>query len=555
MSPVLRCFALLGALSLGWLFPALDAQERPPAFGDRVDVRVVNVEVVVTDGDGHRVTDLVKEDFEVFEDGKAVEVTNFYTIDGSAAADAPTAAPLEAPVAAPEPAAEQRLHLLVYVDNFNLRAHQRNQVLDSLAGFLEERAARGDLVMILTHGLGLEVVIPFTADRARIAEALAKVRQSQTHGEVAATRQNVAARQIAHALSDPLTANQAAELFRSHRDVERQNLLQSVRALASGVRALVGLEGRKTLIYVSGGLALEPGGELAERFFGGSGAGGGESSLFQAVVREAHASQVTFYAFDAAGKGGGSLTAERGDEISGGSGRAAADAMAKLNLQQPLLDMAAPTGGTAFLGSNNFETAALRLAADLDTFYSLGFRPSAPGDGRFHRIEVKVRRPGLSVRHREGFLDKPDLERIADRTLSALLTGAGENPLGAAISFGVPEKKKSKSFLLPILVRVPLREIALLPNGDNVEGRLQICLAVQDEEGGLSDVRQTTYPISIPQAQLEAARESALGYQMQLEIRPGNQKIAIGVLDEASGIESFTQEVVLVGKDTQRGRR
>src|SRR5512144_2526999 len=76
--------------------PALPA---PPSFGETVEVNVVNVDVYVTDKDGKRVTNLRKGDFQVFEDGKPVEITNFA---GIAAPRAETAAP---PAAATAPAA------------------------------------------------------------------------------------------------------------------------------------------------------------------------------------------------------------------------------------------------------------------------------------------------------------------------------------------------------------------------------------------------------------------------------------------------------------------
>ena len=53
------------------------AQEAPPAFGERVEVEVVNVDVVVTDASGRRITDLIREDFRLEVDGKAVPIDYF----------------------------------------------------------------------------------------------------------------------------------------------------------------------------------------------------------------------------------------------------------------------------------------------------------------------------------------------------------------------------------------------------------------------------------------------------------------------------------------------
>ncbi len=83
------CWLALGAASV------LSAQTAPPAssltgFGEVMEVDVVNVEVYVAGRDGKRVTDLKREDFAVFEDGKPVEVTNFAAFSSSGAMAAPT---------------------------------------------------------------------------------------------------------------------------------------------------------------------------------------------------------------------------------------------------------------------------------------------------------------------------------------------------------------------------------------------------------------------------------------------------------------------------------
>lgn len=62
---------------------ALSAQQQPPqkpqepGFSFRTSAQLVNVSVTVTDGNGRFVPDLRKEDFVIYEDGKPVTVTHF----------------------------------------------------------------------------------------------------------------------------------------------------------------------------------------------------------------------------------------------------------------------------------------------------------------------------------------------------------------------------------------------------------------------------------------------------------------------------------------------
>jgi hypothetical protein len=88
-------------------------------FGESIDVRVVNVEAVVTDGKGERVRGLSAADFRLLVDGREVPVEYFTEVEeGKAAAPAQgapgTTAGPQAPVAAGE---EVGRSYLVYVDD------------------------------------------------------------------------------------------------------------------------------------------------------------------------------------------------------------------------------------------------------------------------------------------------------------------------------------------------------------------------------------------------------------------------------------------------------
>src|SRR5436305_13668986 len=118
---------LLPLLALALAAAALKAQvQAGQPFLEQVEVEVVNVDVHVTDSAGKPVQGLGKGDFELLEDGKPVSITNFAAVTGDrlpvekAAAPAPSPAAASPSPAAPPLAEEQRLHLVIYVDNFNL---------------------------------------------------------------------------------------------------------------------------------------------------------------------------------------------------------------------------------------------------------------------------------------------------------------------------------------------------------------------------------------------------------------------------------------------------
>jgi VWFA-related protein len=565
-----QTFAVVPWAFAALLTPCSFAQD---VFIDRIDVNVVNVEVFVTDQNGRPVGGLTEEDFEIFEDGRLVEISNFYAtvqpgIEDDWERDRALVTGERAPKVLPRPE-DQRLHLLVYVDHFNLHSSHRQRVLDKLEGFLEDRVAQKDRVMLVGYDRSLDIVQPFTGDRRALKAGI------ETLGKVVTHRQNeLAQRRQVMRLMDMADLPTAHGHVRSYTESLRSDLRHSMTALGQVVRSMAGLPGRKAILYVSDGLPQRPGEELYEHlanlfdqqtFADLGGVSGGsdpsiealqldESKLFSEITREANAHQVTFYTLDARGAAGEStLSAEHDSLGAGPGGRTNFDNLRTANLQQPLIEMAEATGGSSILNTFNFDRAFADLAEDFDRSYSLGYRSSHGGDGAYHKIEVKVRRSGLKTRHRTGFVDKPQSERVADRTLSSLMLDLSTNPLGIAVDFGPVEKKSRNRFILPVLVRVPIREITLLPGAEKEEGRLSFFLVVRDREGGISDLHQAPYPVIIPQGQAATAQDQEIGYGVNLEVRAGTPRVAVGVWDELSGSESFVYKEVQVGE--QKGRK
>ncbi|MCP4664229.1 MAG: VWA domain-containing protein [bacterium] len=534
--------------------PAGASEEVPVSeFVEQVDVNVVNVEVFVTDRDGRRVTDLTQEDFEVYEDGRPMEISNFYAVArGLDEVGKPAAAPAE--TAAPSPAQEQeevpedqRLHLVVYVDNFNLRPANRAKVLSVLPGFLENRVAEGDRVMLLAYSGALGMVQPFTEDLGLITAGIENIGRSTTHLPEADFRRRASLRRINQALTDG-DAHGAQGHLASYIQQARADVQRSVQALESTVRALGVVIGRKAILYVSDGLETTPGQDLAD-MYPDLYTAGSERHRIESITREANAHQVTFYTLDARGTGGSTQSAAFTATEAGGDNRTVLETNRNFHLQETLLAMAEPTGGSAILNAGSFEDTLDRVGQDFDSFYSLGYPSRGTGKGVYHKIEVKLRRPGLKVRHRKGYFDKPAAERFVDHALSSLILDHVKNPLEVELEFGEPEKKGRNKFLLPILVRIPHKGVTFLPRDEMMEARLRILLVVQDEDGGVSSVEDLPYPVTVTrEEEAQAPGEEHIGYQKKLKIGTGTQKVAVGILDQLSGTESFVHDTVVLGK-------
>jgi VWFA-related protein len=558
------------ALLMALLFATSSAsrilgQESDSVFIDRVDVNIVNVEVWVTDEDGRRVQGLEQDDFELLEDGVPVEITNFY----ATARETPYADLIGAGEAAASAAGEsmdeeaftppdQRLHLVVFVDSFNSLPGNRNRALDDLEPFLEDRLRQGDRVMLVGFDPSISTVQPFTADQGAIRDGLAELRRAPSQKAIqdAERRRRIRSIMTAWQVGD---AQSAYGFVRDQVRQDEQEIRQTARAFEVVLRSLAGLPGRKAILYLSDGLPKRPGESLYRQYgdLFDTVPGGGDpflealrqdqAPLLNRLAREANSQQVTLYTIDTSGTTGASTKSPEYTDLStapgGNTGLAAART---LNYQETMLDIADGTGGSSIINTESYERALTAVAQDFDVFYSLGYAARQTGETGFREIEVRVKQPGLRVRHRRGYVAKPAEERVADRTLSSLILDMEKNSLGVAIDFGEPEKQSRRAFHLPVLIRVPLDNLTLLANGNVQEGRLRIFLAVKDESG-VSDMQEFEYPISVPE-EVASLDQQEIGYTALLKIGPGTPTVAIGVWDELSGTDSFVHKQVLVGQ-------
>lgn len=535
------------------------ADEPDERFFEALAVNVVNVEVVVTDKQGEPVTGLGKDDFELYDDGRPVEITNFYAVGGESASPPPsqlsdgrtgsdaaraTTAPLPQRAGPPD---EQRLNLVVFVDNLFLTPLRRNNVMREVERFLHAHVGSGDRLMLVTFDRGLHIRQPFTTDIRLINDGLEELMMVTAFGAQAQT----ARRDLLERIDGAGGAQEALSHADFHAKSVQHDLETSLRALAELVSSLSGLPGRKALLHVSEGLPLTPG----EDAFAMVGAKFGQRAAsqlqanryrqdrrFRQLVAKANASRVTFYTVDAAGGyTNTSLSAESGRIR---SATVEADFTYDSNRQAPLEILAKGTGGQAVVGTANYGDALDRIGHDLSTYYSLGFVSAHPGDSRYHTLKVEVKRRGVSVRHREGYRARSAEARLSDGTLAALLYEASVNPLGVELLLGRPQSNQDGQYLLPIEVRIPLDKVVLVPRGEEHRGRLRVSMSVMDGDGGTSPPSQEPFTVAVPNGELEDAKEGHYSYTAQILMRPGTHRVAVGVTDEIAGESSFLQQPV-----------
>lgn len=582
----------LAAAALGLLLPA---EAAPQPFGEQIEVNVVNIEVYVTDRDGRPVTGLQRKDFTLLEDGKPMEIVNFDAVAGNpapAAAGAAPAAPAPratSPDAAPAPPSADGQHLAIFIDNTFLRPAHRNRALGQIREFLAQGLAPADKVMVVTQDPGLHVRLPFTTDRAALDAALAGIESLAAPG---AQLENERRRALDLLLTireansrgpqgagDPCAVEIAVPVT-TYAEATRQEVLRSIKTMTVLVNSLAGIPGRKALLHVSDGLPLNPGEEMFEVLRALCGSGGATAGLpdaydadaegvtgsykgsqagldalkyataseFTTLAAHANAQRVTFYTLQASGLSG-TASADAGLDPRERVLQLPSVAMIQnANLRDSLSLLASETGGRAIFDANDLRPDLARIQQDFGSYYSLGYSPPHMGDGQQHRIEVRVKQPGVKVRHRLTYRDKPLVERTVDRTMTALLYGREDNPLEIGVELGDATPGANGNYTLPVRLRIPLFKVAFQDRQTEIVARLRLFVATTGGiSGEASRIRQVEVPIRVPREKTLVAMGKYYQYEVTMTLPAGEQKVAVTVRDEGSALTSYLVRTVQVG--------
>ncbi len=165
-----------------------NAQQAPSGGVIRIDVNLVQVDAVVTDSNGKAVTNLTRDDFEVFQDGELQKLTafDFVTVkDRAAMLDRlrVSVEPRNASGGVPSSANRTMLKrddirrtLAFVVDDLALSFDSGVRVRDSLKKWVNYEMEKGDLVAVVRTSAGMGSLQRFTTDKEMLFTAIDLIR-------------------------------------------------------------------------------------------------------------------------------------------------------------------------------------------------------------------------------------------------------------------------------------------------------------------------------------------------------------------------------------------
>ncbi len=504
----LRTFAA-AALILTALPAAAQDSPLPDLFSEVIDVRVVNVEVVVTDRSGNRIRGLQPDDFELRVDGEPVPIDYFTEVDEGRALEASDEGVGSVPVLTPdEPVGTS---YLVFIDDLFAIKQRRDRVLKRLEEDLV-RLGPADRVAVVAHdGHELTLLTDWTGDRTGIETALLEASERKQYGL----------------------------LYRYGMGYDQgDKTRRSVMAAAGAVRSFADAPGRKVMLLLIEGWATVSDTWNFRSAYAAASAGVTLDRLYGPLVNAANLVGYSLYPIDLPGLQGapGSPIAGFGTAGVAPAGSLGGYAMwrgiPERRFHNVLEFLAAETGGLPMI--NSFSKKALaETAEDVRSYYWLGFEPPRNEDDRLHDIAVQLPgHPDLRVRTREHYLDMSRATEVEMLVEGALLLGGSPGNESLEVSFGEPKKAGFRRLDVPMTIAFPLEDVELLSVNGQWMNELEFRIRLMNKWGDQATPPAVKVPVVIPK---EPTRGDFFIFEMDLKIRKREHRFVAAVYDPLTG--------------------
>jgi VWFA-related protein len=428
---VLIFFLLLPAEVLAPV--SAQSQEKiKPDLQYEVSVVLKLVQVFVTNSKGIPITDLTASDFEVWDNGYLIKITDFEKPQPVAKPSKPglqeSARKAAVPTPTPVPKLARKFYLVF--DFFRNDAPGIKRARNAALSFVDKLQPTDEIALLLfSANRGMILREPLTTDHNRIIKAIETVKDVPYFASLIARSTGDASLplpgeddRLATEDSEDETelggqAGRDTRIVWGAADLERIvfNFIGSLTDLAKALRSVPGF---KNVVLYSAGLSYAlVYGKSTQSFSRSINMGdygndpetniafaqglmkGKTGSLFlepfQAMIKEFASANCPLYAVNT--EGNRSMINTR-----------------RLRGMDSLKNFSEQTGGQYFSDADYREVIADSVDNITRSFYTLGYPVKETWDGRFHELEVKVKRPGLQVHAQRGYFSPKPFRELSD---------------------------------------------------------------------------------------------------------------------------------------------
>ncbi len=510
--------------------PIPQAPDQPP-ITFRAEVNYVEVDARVLDAKGGFVPGLTSADFEVLEDGKPQKVSAFTFVNIPVERQPrPLFAsnPIEPDVTDNITGSDGRVYVLV-LDDIHTNALRSARTKAVARQFVQRYIGANDRAAVVFTSGRSDAAQEFTSSQRRLLTAIDKFMGRKLRS---ATMERTDEEQRTRGIrqqGDPIN-----DMLDPERGLQARTTLDSIRNLSNYLGGISGR--RKALVYFSEGIDYNITDVFANR---------DASTIIQATqdaIAAATRANVAIYGIDARGLGAGNddliEVQDMPTDPTLNLGITAFNNEVRLG-QDSLRVLSTETGGFALVNANDFAGGFERLVADNSAYYLIGYYSSNDRrDGRYRKIEVKVKQPGLTVRARKGYVaarGRAETDRNEAKTApelrSALVSPLPTAGLPLALSTAVFKGADNKGAVV-LSTLIAARDLPLTESGGNFTNRLEVIVTASDYAGKAFPGDRSTLTLGLKPDSVPRVRAGGFRLLNQIDLPPGRYQLRVAVMEE-----------------------
>jgi len=558
------CLSIVMALSQAFVVFATSQQPQPkPTDKDqtiKLKSELVQVRAVVTDKQGHLVTDLKKEDFELSENNHPQDIS-FFSVESVGDKAAPGAEKPAEPLTLRKQAQEQPARTVVlFADTVHLTFSTVNSTKAALRRFVNEQMTDQDMVALITSSGSLGLLEQFTRDRQVLRAAIERLTPWRSTAQESLFSPYLAA-QIMQGSAEALALG--AEIVTAE-DYIDQPVPGYVRSKANQVLAEASYRRKATvatLAAVVDRVAGMPGQRMIALFSEGFtllGSGGAYDAIdLQPTISRAVRSGVVIYSISAKGlqpvlvgpSMRGFVESSAGSRRTGGGTRLDRPSMtgsvvnSERDLQDGLNALARDTGGEAFFNTNDM-TGRLQKALDENrVYYALAYQsPNPAGEkeaSQFRRITLRVRNhPDYKVRTQRGYQPlevKPETAAATprQRLIQAMAAPLPTTDIAVSVAADYFERATDQGQAL-VQIYIDANALKYREQDAHYLFDIELATAVYDLMGKPAFVTTNEAHGDFAAERFETGKRNGYRYGQRLTLKPGVYQVQVGVLEPAT---------------------
>jgi len=478
--------------------------QTPPLV--QVTTRLVQLSVIAEDSHGKPVLDLTKEDFILFDEDRREEISVFSKETRRELANAETA---------PVPANffSNRVELktgvasavtLILLDYLNTPPKEMIYARQQLIKFLSEMQPT-DRIALYAMTTDLIVLHDFTSDPSPLIRT---VREYRARNMAAIRPLNGAVPQLG-----PYLFGQ--EGIADTRRLPRFQMTHRAFQVIAGHVARV--PGRKNLVWIT----------TAMRAF--------VNQRIRAILNDAG---IAVYPVDPRGLiTYGIPASDPADSPNVRRGGVPPLSQTRPNFEV-MADVAKATGGRAFYNLNDLAGSIRRAMDDSDVAYVLGFYPThREWNGKFHKLTVEVKRPGVTVRHRTGYFadlkGRPHLREEKEILEMAFTSKLDLGSVGTSVQ--VDPQSDAGEGALRLAIEVDARDIPLEPEKDRWRGRLELFLVQRNSAGKQLSSKAERITMNLTPRSFDEVMKNGVILHRDVQVTADAAELRVVVWNSASG--------------------